>query len=56
MHHIQQTRSLHVEVGRKNTDTVSWMLPSLQIVFSARLIINFILQCAPQVILRTIPC
>jgi hypothetical protein len=23
MHHIQQTRSLHVEVGRKNTDTVS---------------------------------
>jgi hypothetical protein len=23
MHHTQQTSSLHVEVGRKNTDTVS---------------------------------
>lgn len=56
--HIQQTRcSLHVEVSKENKGTVFWMLPSLQIVFSARLIvIKFTLHCAPQVKLHTIPC
>ena len=56
MHHMQQTCSLLVEVGRKNTYTVSRMLPSLQIVLSARFITNFTLQCAPQVILHSILC